>query len=90
MKKKSEYFMAEIRFNVGKRKISFNVVHNLPETFGLSMDCAVESWVHRTNKYTAESLCKYINDKDTGYVCMTEKEFMELYENWKKEEAGRT
>ena len=39
------------------------VVHNLPDTPGLSFEDAVPNWALRTTKYTPDSLCDYINEK---------------------------
>lgn len=51
------------------------VAHNLPEIFGLSFDDAFENWLVRTKEYTAESLCKYVASKKTGYTCITKEEY---------------
>jgi len=84
-----QFYTAEIRFKVEDISISFDVYHNLPNTKGLSIDDAVENWVNRTKKYTAKSLCKYINDKslcnyindkNTEFKCFTESEFKKLIE----------
>jgi len=60
---------ATVKFKVGKKPIEFNVEHNLPNIPGLSFNDAVVNWVYRTDDYTAESLSKYINDKDTEHYC---------------------
>ena len=59
-----------VKFNVNGKPKEFIIVHNLPKVFGLNLQCAVESWVERTNKYTAQSLCDYIRHKDTTVIAM--------------------
>jgi len=48
-----------------KKKVSFNVEHNL----GNFLEAAVINWVHRTEEFTAESLSEYINSKKSGHTC---------------------
>lgn len=72
-----EFFEADIKFNVDGKPIQFKVIHNCPETAGLSMNDAVTNWVHRTDEYTAESLCAYVNSKGAS-ICFTEEEFKKL------------
>ena len=69
--KKLKFHLANINFEVDDKPIKFQVVHNLPNIKGLSFDDALENWVYRTNKYTSKSLCEYIMNKNTGYMCMT-------------------
>jgi len=64
---------------VGKT-IKFNIIHNMPDVPGLRIEDAVENWIPRTDKYTANSFCEYVNSKNTGFICMTEG----AYENMKK------
>lgn len=61
-----------VEFNVGQRKIRFNVVHNLPDVDGLSLTDAVTNWAARTKVFTAASLSDYINKKGFGYTCHPE------------------
>lgn len=67
-----------ISFNVGKVHISFTIYTTLPELHGLSIEDAVNSWVYRTEEYTAESLVTYITNKDTGFIAITEEEYLEI------------
>lgn len=67
-----------VEFNVKGRPIAFKVFHNLPKDSGLTIENAVEAWVHRTHKYKGRSLCDYIASKKTGYVCMTEAQFNKM------------
>ena len=53
-------------------KISFKIIHNLPEVPGMCIDDALQNWIPRTDTYTAKSFCDYINSKKTGFICMTE------------------
>lgn len=69
---------AEVGFSVNGKPVRFTIIHNLPDTAGLSFDDALANWMVRTNKHTAKSLCDYINSKHTGHVCMTEKQFQRL------------
>ena len=66
---------ATVEFNVNNKKTSFIVYHNLPDIQGLSLGEAVINWVNRTIHFDAKSLCDYIKSKNTGYICMTEKNF---------------
>lgn len=66
---------ADIKFKVSRKRVRFYVYHNLPNVKGLSMDDAVVNWIYRTHIHTAESLCDYINNKQTGYSCMMESQF---------------
>ena len=59
--------VTDIAFTILKRHIRFSVKHNLPNVPGMSIMDAVDNWVHRTDAYTAKSLCAYINGKDSGF-----------------------
>lgn len=61
-----------------KTVYKFNVWHNLPEVWSLSLKDAVQQWVNRTSIFTAESLCEYIMFKRTGYVCYTEEQYLNM------------
>ena len=67
--------VANVKFNVGNRKVEFKIYHNMPEVFGLSFECALHNWINRTSKYTDEDLVRYIRDKGTGHLVFTEKQF---------------
>jgi len=68
-----------VSFNENGKPKTFKIYHNLPDVHGMSFNNAVDSWLHRTDVFTPESLCKYIMDKSDKFgleqVCMTEKEF---------------
>jgi hypothetical protein len=66
---------SDVKFKVNGKPVSFSIIHNLSETFGLSFNNALDSWLVRTKKHTAKSLVKYINSKQTGCVVMTEKQY---------------
>ena len=70
-----EFIKSDVQFKVDGKQVNFTVIHNLPETFGLSFNNALDSWLARTQKFTAKSLVNYINSKDTGYTAMTEKQY---------------
>jgi hypothetical protein len=72
---------ADVQFKVGSKLVKFSVVHNLPEIFGLHFEGALTNWLVRTDTFTAKSLCKYINQKQDEYVCMTIKTWNRLNKN---------
>ena len=74
---------SDVQFNVGKQKIKFAIIHNMPLTFGLSFNDAMENWLVRTNIHTPESLVKYIKSKNTGVMVMTEEEYKGVLKNSK-------
>lgn len=77
----------EIQFKINDVQYKFNVFHNLPNVHGLSLHDAVQSWVVRTKIYTANSLCKYICSKNTGYICVPKDEFLKLMNNGRNSKA---
>lgn len=56
----------------------FELYHNIPEEFGLNIECAVENWLIRTRDYSAKSLIDYIQSKQPNVTVLTEEEFKEL------------
>jgi len=68
---------ATISFKVNGKPVRFTVYHNL-KTFGLDMENAVTCWLARTDTYTAEDLCTYINNKNTGARCISENEYLKI------------
>lgn len=60
---------AKIKFNRGKQKYVFNVVHNL-EDFGMGIVVAFDSWSMRTDTWTIQSFCEYVEGKDPNFICM--------------------
>lgn len=73
-----EFIKSDVKFKVYGKKIEFSIIHNLPETFGMSFNDALNSWVYRTKIFTAKSLVDYINSKNTGYTAMTEKKYNKI------------
>lgn len=63
---------AAIKFNANGKRYEFVIYHNLPKTFGLSLNDALESWLARTTKYGAKNLCKYIMKKQPDKMAITE------------------
>ena len=57
---------AIIKFKVKEIEHSFKCISNLPFTFGLSIEDAVNSWVVRTKDYSFNSFRKYVCEK-TNY-----------------------
>lgn len=77
-----------ISFKRGKKRHAFSIYHNLPNDFGLNIQCAFDNWLVRTDEFTPESLCEYIESKDPNFKAITEDDFllMKAYtENHEKE-----
>lgn len=66
---------AVIKFCVNKKPIEFVIVHNLPDTSGLSCTDALQNWLARTDKSKAEDFIEYIRSKNTGYTAVTWAEY---------------
>lgn len=64
-----ELKVGTVEFFVGKVRHRFKVINDMPETHGLSHNDAVTNWVHRTDNYSAQSFCDYVESKGTGNVC---------------------
>jgi len=63
---------ADIQFTVNKYNTrKFSIIHNLPEIKGMSLSDAVDNWAARTSDYSANSLAKYIRDKNTGFIAVS-------------------
>jgi hypothetical protein len=62
------------------------IFHNLPN----QINDAFQNWIVRTDVYTEESFCKYINDKSkkftTGHIAYTENEYKAILESLKGSE----
>lgn len=58
-----EFTESTVEFAVDGKQVSFIIIHNMPDQFGLSLECAVDNWLARTSVFTAGSLCKYIMSK---------------------------
>jgi len=71
-------FKADIEFKVNDREVKFSVVHNLPKTWGLNIENALDNWLFRTKHYTAKNFCKYVMSKDPSFVCMTMEQYNHL------------
>jgi hypothetical protein len=76
--KQLKLIKTEFKFDIGKVTKRFSVYHNLPDTFGLSIENAFDSWLFRTSNYTPGAFCRYVMSKQDEYVCMTEKTFKRL------------
>lgn len=63
-----------------KGKIKFKIITNLPDVPGLRVQDAAENWSVRTEDFTAESFCNYINSKHTGFVAVTEEAYLKMLE----------
>jgi hypothetical protein len=63
-----------VKFSTKTKNIEFIVYQNLLEFFDNALTC----WLARTNEYTKESLCDYINSKNMEYRCMTKQDYGQL------------
>jgi hypothetical protein len=63
-----------VKFSTKTKNIEFIVYQNLLEFFDNALTC----WLARTNEYTKESLCDYINSKNLEYRCMTKQDYGQL------------
>lgn len=72
------YIKTIVSFYVDGVKHQFPVYHKMPKVFGLSLECAVNSWCMRTKDYSPESLIKYIKSKDQNTIIFTENQFKKL------------
>lgn len=61
--------IGDVQFKVGGKPHKFSVINNLPGTFGLSLEGAVDNWLARTDDYSADSFCKYVTSKDSSIIC---------------------
>ena len=78
MEKTRKITESVIKFTVnGKRDVEFKIYHSLPNIPGLRIEDALDCWLMRTNIYTAESLVRYIRDKGTTELVLTEKQYKE-------------
>jgi hypothetical protein len=68
-------------------KTSFTVYTNL----GDQMTPAFEAWSNKTNDYTAQSFCDFVNSKRlaglTSYIAFTEERWLELQAELKNKPA---
>lgn len=64
-----EFRIADIEFYVNKKRHKFRVLNDMPDTFGFSIEGAVDNWLARTNDFSAQNFCDYVNNKNTGYIC---------------------
>ncbi len=63
---------AYIGFNVGKERVEFTVIHNI-HSYGQSIESALDNWLARTDEYTVDSFCEYVESKDIKFMCLHEK-----------------
>jgi len=63
---------SDVSFEVDNKPVSFSIVHNLIDVKGLSFEDALSIWLTRTKRFTATSLCNYINSKGVGFYASTE------------------
>lgn len=57
---------------------SITFYHNLPDTFGMNIDGAVNNWILRTDRYDVKSLANYVESKGVGHQIITEEEYNKL------------
>jgi len=58
----------DVTFYVNGNRHFISIVQNLPDIPGMRVGDAVINWTARTKDYSANSLAKYIREKNTGYV----------------------
>lgn len=75
---KTELKLATIEFVANEVKYKFEVVHDMPNTFGLSLKDAVHNWVSRTDSFKLNSLIKYINSKEPNVFIMSADKYEKL------------
>ncbi len=63
-----------VKFNIKNKKVKFIVYQNLLELFEPAVTC----WLARTNNYTKEDLCEYINSKNIEHRCMIRQDYGKL------------
>lgn len=78
----------DIEFKVDGIPYSFTIFHNLPEKPGLSLQDALNNWIHRTEDYTAQSFVNYIDSKKQGFYALTEGEFAKVLQAMEEDESN--
>ena len=80
MGKNKNWFEAEIEFELGGNKIAFKIYHNISQVEGPidTLDAALDCWLARTVKFSAESFVAYINSKGI-HQALTEEQWKKLY-----------
>lgn len=67
---------------------NITIIHNL----GAELYAALENWLVRTKKYTAESLCDYINEKRlrglSDHYAFTQTRWKELQQEANRKKNG--
>ena len=66
----------QISFFVGEsaKPVTFNFSHNLAE-HGLKVESALDAWLARTRKHTAQSFINYIKNKNCNIYIKEEKQW---------------
>ncbi len=67
MKKNLKGF--ESSFTIRGVRYKVNVLHDLADGFGISIQDAFSTWFVRTKVYTSESFCQYVKDKLPDATC---------------------
>lgn len=72
-KKKQKWSEFQVHLSTGD---IIHIVHNMKLAGSVnSIIAAYDNWLARTEVYTSESLCEYINSKGSEYFAITKKEF---------------
>jgi hypothetical protein len=66
-----------VKFSTKNKNIEFIVYQNLLEFFNNALTC----WLARTDEFTKESLCEYINSKNMEYRCMIKQDYGNYNQN---------
>lgn len=52
-----------VTLTIKNKKYSFKIKHNMPRTFGMNIECALDNWLARTNTITPDDFCDYVKSK---------------------------
>jgi hypothetical protein len=67
-KKNKNKSVADVSFAVDGVPVSFRVIHNMPTRGNVnSFNAALDNWLARTEVFTGQSFCDYVNSKDAGF-----------------------
>lgn len=69
------WYESDIELSTGE---TISIVHNIESEGNInSFQSALDSWLARTDDYTADSFCNYINSKGI-HKAMTKQDFLKL------------
>lgn len=56
-----------IKLDIEDEVIRFSVMHNIPNDYGFNLQNRIEDWIYKTDNFTADSLSKFVNDREQKY-----------------------